>query len=83
MKIFAIIIIAFSHAMPEPVASVGEAEYVMNLGLATDSIQRIIIVLFKYGGQLGNDIFIISSAWFLLESSKINIKKVFYMIGGV
>lgn len=80
LKIFAVVIIAFSHAMPVK-ASGGGTEYVMDLRLATDSIQRIIIVLFKYGGFLGNDIFIISSAWFLLESSKMNIKKVFYMMG--
>jgi hypothetical protein len=40
----------------------------------------MIIVLFKYGGQLGNDIFIVSSAWFLLESKSMNIKKVMYLI---
>lgn len=80
LKIVAVIIIVFSHAMPVPRGD-GTALYYMDLSLATSSIQRFIIVLFKYGGQLGNDIFIISSAWFLLENSKMSLKKVMYMIG--
>lgn len=80
LKIFAVVIIVFSHAMPVPRGD-GTALYYMDLSLATGSIQRFIIVLFKYGGQLGNDIFIISSAWFLLESRKMNMRKVMYMIG--
>jgi hypothetical protein len=78
LKIFAIVIIIFSHAMPSGDSSI--APYYMDLSLATKSIQRMLIVLFKYGGQLGNDIFIVSSAWFLLESKRMNIKKVMYLI---
>ena len=80
LKIFAVVIIVFSHAMPVPKGG-GTEQYYMDLSLATNSIQRLIIVLFRYGGQLGNDIFIISSAWFLLESRRMSLKKVLYLIG--
>ena len=52
----------------------------MNLNLATTSIQRFIIVLFKYGGNLGNDIFIVCSSWFLIEKNRCNFKKICHIV---
>lgn len=72
LKIMAIVMIVISHAIP-----VG----MIDLGLATDSLQYNIIRFIKCFGQIGNNIFIVSSAWFLLESEKAHIKKIWHMIG--
>ena len=76
LKIFGIILIILSHAMPNHNEII---EGYIDVSLATVSVQRLVIVLFQYGGQLGNAIFVICSAWFLLESSKVNVKKIVHI----
>lgn len=85
LKIIAIVMIVFCHASPTRTPEYlfgpdGLPPYIMQLGYATDSIQRFIIVLFYYGGSVGNAIFLTCSAWFLLESKGLNIKKVLYIV---
>lgn len=82
LKVVAIAIIVFSHAMPVPNGFITfQDDFAMPLEMATANVQRLLILLMKYGGQFGNDIFIICSAWFLLDSKRTNISKVIYMIG--
>ncbi len=77
LKIFAIILIIFSHAMP---VHSGDAAWNMDLGLATNSVQRLLIVFMKYGGQIGNALFLIPSVWFLSDSTKVDAKKVISLV---
>ena len=53
----------------------GGTEYCIDLSKATTDVQQIIMLFVRYGGQLGNDIFIVSSAWFLLGSTRVNVRK--------
>lgn len=78
LKIAAMVLIVLSHAMPA--GNARTAGHIMDLSQATADIQRLIIVLYKYGGKLGNLIFIVCSAWFLLESNRTNLKKIFYIL---
>ena len=78
LKIFAIIIIVLSHAIP--LSNDSLYPYTMNLNMATASIQRLIIIFIKYGGQIGNAIFIICSSWFLLDNDIVKTRKILYMI---
>lgn len=78
LKLFAVVLIVLSHSMPTTASASGE--HTMNLSLATTSLQRFAIVLLQYGGQIGNGIFIISSAWFLVGSGKVRPKKMVYII---
>ncbi len=84
LKIVAIVMIVFSHSVPSLVEGVvkpiGWSNYLMDLSVPTVSIQRLLIVLFRYGGQIGNAIFVVCSAYFLLESKKVNINKAMQII---
>ncbi len=81
LKIAAIIMIVLSHAMPFELSSQADCpDYVMNLNNATPSIQRFVITIFRYMGQLGNAVFVVCSSWFLLDSNTASVKKVFHMI---
>ena len=71
LKLFAIVMIVFSHALPE---------HRIDLSEATTDIQQLIMVFMKYAGQLGNVIFIVCSAWFLLDSKKASIHKVAHIV---
>ncbi len=77
LKIFAIMLIVFSHAMP--FYSQNYIGY-MDLTLATESVQRFVIVLLRYGGGIGNVIFIISSSWFLIDDRELNKKKAWLIV---
>lgn len=78
---FAVFMIILSHAMPNN----GRYEFASNidLSLATTNIQYLIAYLFNNCGQIGNCIFCSASAYFLLESNHVNLKKVYHMIGDV
>lgn len=67
--------IVFSHSIPNT-----GGEYYIDLSEVTTSIQQIIMVFIKYSGQLGNDIFIVCSSWFLLESKKADVNKVVHIV---
>ncbi len=65
LKIFAIFIIVISHVT----LTLG------NFNMATTDIQQLTLSLFRFFGHLGNSIFFIASAWFLLDSDKWSKKK--------
>lgn len=79
VKILAIVLIVISHSMPDqsPVKSVGA----ISISAATTDLSSFFAALLHNMGQIGNDIFIISSSWFLLASSTINKKRVIHIIG--
>lgn len=83
LKIFAIFIIVISHTVQTLTSEniyVSYSGYVINISNATMNIQRILLQIFFHFGVLGNSIFFMCSAWFLLKSSSWNKKKWFYMI---
>jgi hypothetical protein len=53
------------------------SDYILDLTLATADLQNFLLSLIYYGGVIGNTIFFISSAWFLIDSEKVNVKKWF------
>lgn len=78
LKIIAIMIIAISHSVPY----YGDASLpsFIDLNCATNSIQNYILVLFRCLGQLGNCIFVVCSAYFLVDSKKIKFSKIMYIV---
>ena len=87
LKIFAIIMIVFSHAMATwpagekyPYTVIQQGGQYIDIWVATDNIQIIVIMVMKFLGQLGNVIFVSCSAWFLLESKKLKIEKLANLI---
>lgn len=79
LKIFAILLIVISHVVQTlhtPNEFVPSDDYVMNLSMATTSVQQFILTLLRYNGALGNTIFFVCSAWFLLDSDGVSKKKI-------
>ncbi|SCY26979.1 hypothetical protein SAMN05660668_02000 [Pseudobutyrivibrio sp. AR14] len=81
LKIIAIAMIVISHSMPD----VPEGDEVLNvgainLGLATFNLQHNILIFLHNLGQIGNDIFLVCSAWFLLDSHKTKVGKIANMV---
>lgn len=76
IKIIAILMIVLSHSIP---VNVPNSLYALNI--ASADIQHLIANIFRYLGQVGNAIFVVSSAWFLVDSKKVNGKKLLYIYG--
>lgn len=78
LKIIAIALIVIFHVTQT--LSNNSDLFGFSLTTATTDISTFILILFKYFGSLGNIIFFVCSAWFLLESSKFNKRKWFFML---
>lgn len=48
--------------------------------MATTNIQELVAVIFAYFGQIGNAVFIVCSAWFLIDDDKFKLSKVISII---
>ena len=55
----------------------------INFGIASNNLEVIIFNCFRYFGCIGNTIFVICSAYFLLDSKGTNKKKIVYIFGDV
>lgn len=81
LKIIGIVLIIMYHIRGSAAVAGDRYECVDNIDAATTNLQYIILMLFGYFGPLGNNIFFISSAWFLCGSSKKrNNKKILNML---
>lgn len=83
LKIIAIFLIVISHV----VQTLGSEHDIvstegtfLNLSVATSNIKYLVLMLCRYFGPIGNDVFIICSAWFLCDSKKAELSKVFRLI---
>lgn len=84
IKIIAIFLIITSHVV-QTLAEKGNAfisfdDYWINISAATSDIKILILAMLRYSGEIGNTIFFICSAWFLLDNDKFNKKKSLLMI---
>ena len=79
LKLISIIAIVFCHSIPD--GDVNTFESAIQLGMATDNLQYLICEFIRNLGQIGNNIFIVCSAWFLLDSTKVNTSKIAHMVG--
>lgn len=58
---------------------IANEEYIISIHTATTDVTRIILTLLCYLGSIGNAIFFVCSAWFLLDSKRVNTKKMLFM----
>lgn len=79
LKLLACVIIIFSHSFPRGSAA-DTVPYLIDPSQATANIQYFGIIVVKYLGQVGNAIFIVSSAYFLLRSHTVKTDKVLDII---
>ena len=84
LKIIAVLLIIIRHVIQTLFyenSFISYHEYVLDLSFATTKIQMLVLSVLAYCGAWGNDIFFICSAWFFLQSKKVNKKKwVFILI---
>jgi succinate dehydrogenase hydrophobic anchor subunit len=84
LKVIGIFLIVLSHALNTLRAgsnSISYTDYVLAYNAtATTNIQYLILVVLSYSGMIGNAIFFISTAWFLLDSKNFSTKKWFFML---
>ena len=83
-KVIAIFLIVLSHVIqtltePNYVLGIGEGTFI-NIATATTDLDVLLLALFRICGALGNNMFFICSAWFLVNSKKMSLKKVIRMI---
>lgn len=83
-KVIAIFLIVLSHVIqtltePNYVLGIGEGTFI-NIATATTNLNVLLLAVFRICGALGNNMFFICSAWFLLNSKKMSLKKVVHMI---
>lgn len=83
LKIIAILLIVVSHVVQTlytPNDMVNMQDYILGISTSTTNIQCLILAMLQSSGAFGNTIFFICSAWFLLDSSKVNKKKMLQML---
>ncbi len=70
LKVLAVFIIVLCHtsiSMTSASSGFSNAEWFYDINLLPNSLEKIILTLYNYCGYLGNSIFFVCSAWFLLE----------------
>ncbi len=77
LKIFAVFLIVISHVVQTLGALDGV--YQLRLSLATTDMSRLMLAALRYSGVLGNSIFFVCSAWFLVDAKKWNLRKLLYL----
>lgn len=79
LKLIAILMIVVSHGLPDNATG----EYIGSISITTATMnpQHFLLGLMHNLGQIGNDIFLICSAWFLLDSHSVSLKKITRMMG--
>ena len=84
LKIIGIFLIVISHVTQtlgtDSMSVLGFNDYYINLNNSTTNFQIIVLQIFQYFGQLGNMIFFVCSAWFLIDKDETNTKKLLRMI---
>lgn len=83
LKIFAIFVIVINHtvqSLTNEAYNIPNNGFVIDISRATTNIQCILLLIFRHFGVLGNSVFFICSAWFLLKSKNWNKKKWLFMV---
>lgn len=82
LKIIAVFMIVISHSIPYA-SGLLLPESGIDIWKASDNVQNIVLVFFRNLGPIGNLIFIICSAWFLIDINKVKSNKIAYIISDV
>jgi hypothetical protein len=83
LKVLALVLIIINHVIMTlymKTTSVSFQDYIINLGISSKNIQFLVLDILKYSGALGNTIFFVCSAWFLVGKQKSDHKKTLQML---
>ncbi|MGN0692207.1 MAG: acyltransferase family protein [Oscillospiraceae bacterium] len=74
LKIMAVFLIVICHCIP--FGGGVSPSYYFDITKCSENISIIILVIFRYLGQIGNAIFIVCSSWFLTDSNRAKSEKI-------
>ena len=80
LKIWAMLLIVSSHVVQTLGKLKIDDNLIFDLAAAGNGITNTILSSIYYNGQIGNTIFFVCSAWFLIDSEKADKKKILIMI---
>ncbi|MCD8281968.1 MAG: hypothetical protein LUC22_01795 [Prevotella sp.] len=83
LKIAAMFMIVISHVVQtlhSENSLIPYDDYIVDLTHATRDIQQFTLTIFRYFGNIGNLIFFVCSAWFLLEKKSKDNGKIYSML---
>lgn len=86
LKVIAVFVIVISHVVQWLSTDYGFgtfSDYVIELGCSTNDATTLILTFMRYFGGLGNDIFFICTAWFMVDKKPRSHKRIFSMIADV
>lgn len=82
-KIFGMFLIVLSHVV-QTLSSQNQyipyQDYVLDVSHSTTDVQLLALAFLMYGGVIGNTIFLVCSAWYLLDKDSVSAKKWFFML---
>ena len=78
-KVIGMFLIVICHVL-QTLSENPNVEKIISQEYATNNIQTLLMIILRYCGVIGNTIFFVSSAWFLLDSKKFSMKKEFFML---
>ena len=83
LKVIAIFLVMLCHVVStlgtNAIDIVGFNDYFINIALPSKNVQHVVLGIACYSGIMGNALFFISSAWYLLDKKKTNVQKIFRM----
>lgn len=83
LKLIAIALIILNHmtqSLTEQSSFIPFTDYLINNTLSTTDITSLLLAIFRMSGCLGNNIFVICSAWFLTDSKRSDKRKIIFMM---
>lgn len=83
LKIIAVILIVISHVVLTLITEneyIPYSDYLLDCTHATTNVTVLLLAVMRHFGALGNWIFFVASAWFLLDSTKASGKKMMGML---
>lgn len=82
LKLITIIIIVIGHSFPSNLYLSAETagKWFIDLNIASSNINNIVLIVYSNFFNFANTLFVICSAYFLIDNGKVSLKKIFYMI---
>ena len=77
LKVIALFLVVLCHSIPlYRYGGTTELRGYINLGQSTTSLQTLVLIVFSHLGQVGNALFLVPSAFFLLDSDRVKKEKI-------
>ena len=83
LKVAGILLVVLNHvvqSLQTPSPFIPDDSYLVHFGEATNDYHLLLLSIFRYSGNLGNTLFFVCSAYYLLDSRNINYRKWFQLL---